>query len=114
MTTKYYYNGKLIRTSTSRKLSYKYAIVSDVDGTAANFSSKDPWKLWEEISKQVESRKRIVAKVEKALATGFDYDGTPLTAHKKAYYEEYIIRESANIEWWKAAKVVDVEKVVTE
>ena len=114
MTTKYYYNGKLIRTSTSSKLSYKYAIVSDVDGKAANFSSKAPWKLWEEISKQIECRKRIVATAEKALATGMDSKGNPVSAEDLARYEKYLPEDRAHLAWWKAAKVVDVEKVVID
>ena len=114
MTTKYYYNGKLIRTSTSRKLSYKYAIVSDVDGTAANFSSKDPWKLWEEVSKQVQYRQRSVDSDLKKLTTGLNSDGSPLSAEDRDRYERYLESDRAGLEWWKAAKVVDVEKVVTE
>ena len=114
MTTKYYYNGKLIRTSTSSKLSYKYAIVSDVDGTAANFSSKDPWKLWEEVSKQVQYRQRSVDNAEKKLRTGLNSDGSPLSAEDRDRYERYLESDRAGLAWWKAAKVVDVEKVVTE
>ena len=114
MTTKYYYNGKLIRTSTSSKLSYKYAIVSDVDGKAANFSSKDPWKLWEEVSKQVEYRQRLVNNDLKKLATGLNADGSPLSAEDIACYERYLVSDREGLEWWQAAKVVDVEKVVTE
>ena len=114
MTTKYYYNGKLIRTSTSKKLSYKYAIVSDVDGTAASFSSKDPWKLWEEVSKYREYSLRYVKYDEERLATGLNADGSPLSAEDRARYERDLPRDRARYEWWKAAKVVDVEKVVTE
>ena len=114
MTTKYYYNGKLIRTSTSSKLSYKYAIVSDVDGTAANFSSKDPWKLWEEVSKQVEYRKRRVESFEEKISTGFDSKGNQLSAEERARYVEGLPREKEMLAWWKAAKVVDIEKVVID
>lgn len=114
MTTKYYYNGKLIRTSTSSKLSYNYAIVSDVDGTAANFSSKAPWKLWEEISKQIQYRQRYVAFAEERISTGLDTKGNPLSAEDLARYEKYLPEERAHLAWWKAAKVVDVEKVVID
>ena len=114
MTTKYYYNGKLIRTSTSSKLSYKYAIVSDVDGKAANFSSKDPWKLWEEVSKQVEYRQRSVDNDLEKLTTGLNADGSPLSAEDRARYESYLVSDREGLEWWKAAKVVDVEKVVID
>lgn len=114
MTTKYYFNGKLIRTSTSSKLSYKYAIVSDVDGTAAAFSSKNPWKLWEEISKQIQYRQRYVDYDEERISTGLDKNGNPLSAEDLARYERELPEDRAHLAWWKAAKVVDVEKVVID
>ena len=114
MTTKYYFNGKLIRTSTSNKLSYKYAIVSDVDGKAANFSSKAPWKLWEEISKQIEYRQRHVDYDKERISTGLDSKGNPLSAEDLARYVNDLPEDMAHLAWWKAAKVVDVEKVVID
>ena len=95
MTTKYYYNGKLARTSKSERLSYNFAIHNEKLGGFSS-CSKDYDRLVNEIIGIVESsRKRLEMYIKE---------------DDKKMIEYYKDR----LEWWEGAKVVKLEKVVIE
>ena len=95
MTTKYFYNGKLARTSKSERLSYNFAIYNEKLGGFSS-CSKDYDRLVNEIMGIVESsRKRL----EEYIKEG----------------DKEMIKYFKNrLEWWESASVVKLEKVVIE
>ena len=97
MTTKYYYNGKLVKSSNGSKRAYKYAIYNKETGEFANFSkSREPL---EKIL--MDSRWKAQRTVSAYVAAG------ETTGESFEYYKN-------RLAWWKAAMVVKLEKVVTD
>ena len=113
MTTKYYYKGKLLRTSHSSKLSYEYAIYNAETGTVKSLS-KDYESLASQRKKWIEHYTEQIRFLKKTLETGFTSWGAPLTeeARRDREYElEYSIKW---LKWWTDAKIVSVEKEIID
>lgn len=113
MTTKYYYKGKLLRTSKSSKLSYNYAIYNAETGTAKSLS-KDYEALAYQRKDQIEHFTAQIRFLKQTLETGYTSWGRPL-AEEDRRDREYELESSIKwLKWWIDAEIVEVEKVVID
>ena len=113
MTTKYYYKGKLLRTSHSSKLSYEYAIYNAETGTVKSLS-KDYEALAYQRKERIEHFTDEIRFLKKSLETGYTSWGRPLTEEDRRRREidlEYSIKW---LKWWTDAEIVSVEKEVID
>ena len=97
MATKYYYNGKLVKSSNGSKRAYKYAIYNKETGECANFSeSREPLEKIRSDS-WWKAQRKVSAYIAAGVTTGESFE----------YYKNMRA-------WWKAARVVKLDKVVTD
>lgn len=124
MTKKYYFEGNLVRKSTSEKNNYRYAIVGNYED--GSFGSISCSSNYDRLYKELQESKLYYTKerVEKAK---YEYEH-PETSHMWSYWqcenaswtkEEVINALKRNVEmyrrryfFWKNAKVVELEVVV--
>ena len=113
MTTKYFYKGKLLRTSHSSKLSYEYAIYNAETGTAKSLS-KDYESLASQLAERIAHYTECVGFLSKEVETGLDGHGRPLTERGLRTREIELEGATNCLKWWSGAEIVSVEKEVID
>ena len=114
MKTKYYYNGKLLRTTVVDSNSHwEYGIYNEIENEVTSYSPSYD-KLANQISERINNINNIINKYNGFLARKVDEENNPVDNETLSTYEKIIERYKELLEVAKKDKVVKLEKRISK